>query len=1051
MVYVVLQSHRKDRKDQKRTIAIKALLDSGASGSIVSKDTVKNLKINKRTSKDSTEWTTAAGTLTTLAKCQVNFLLPELSPTKTIHHKFHVTENRITNYDMVIGRDLLQELGIDLKFSNQSIVWDDGDIPMKPKESSVETSFFVEEPDGLIAETDRMSKILDAKYAKADLHQVAFESTKGLTEDQSRKLQASLEKYEGLFDGTLGKWNDSEYKVELRNDVKPYHGRPYSVPKAYEMTFRKEVERLCKIGVLKKVNRSEWAAPTFLIPKKDMTVRFITDFRELNKRIKRKPFPIPKIQDMLLKLEGFQWATSLDLNMGYYHIKLDPLSRKLCTIVLPWGKYEYQSLPMGLSNSADIFQERMSELMEGLEFVRAYIDDLLVVTAGSYEDHLLKLEEVLKRIEKAGLKVNPLKSFFCQPELEYLGYWITRDGIMPQPRKVDAVMNLAPPKNIKELRSFLGLVNYYRDTWIRRSDTLAPLSRLVSKNVKYEWTAVEQDAFDTIKRIMSREALLVHPDFNAPFEIHTDASKYQLGAVISQNNKPIAFYSRKLNSAQLNYTTTERELLAIVETLKEFRNILLGQQIVVYTDHKNLTYKVFNTDRVMRWRMICEEYGAELRYIKGEHNIVADTLSRLHLSPPLKSECDELVLETPTVRPLGEAFAFEDLPEDAFPLRLKTIQREQQKDQSLLKKVRTSKANYTLESFRGGGKERQLICLNKKIVVPSSLQKRVVSWYHQTLCHPGETCTEATIAQHLTWTNLRKEVHKQCSTCPTCQLTKRTKKKYGHLPEKEAEAIPWEKLCVDMIGPYTIKRKGKKALQLWCVTMIDPATGWFEIKEVPGTKRADIVANVVEQAWLNRYPWPQEVILDRGTEFMAEFSAMIQNDYGVKKKPITKRNPQANAIVERVHQTIGNMLRTFSVHSNNDLDESDPWSGILTAIAFAVRATVHTTTQATATQLVFGRDAIFNIGFEANWKYIKSRKQKLIRQNNRRENAKRLPYTYKVDDLVLIKKDQNSKYGSDAYAGPFTITQVNENGTVRVLEGTTSDTYNVRMITPYQS
>ena len=412
MVYVVLQSHRKDRKDQKRTIAIKALLDSGASGSIVSKDAVKKLKINKRTSKDSTEWTTAAGTLTTLAKCQVNFLLPELSPTKTIHHKFHVTENRITNYDMVIGRDLLQELGIDLKFSNQSIVWDDGDIPMKPKESSVETSFFVEEPDGLMAETDRMSKILDAKYAKADLHQVAFESTKGLTEDQSRKLQASLEKYEGLFDGTLGEWNDSEYKVELRDDMKPYHGRPYSVPKAYEMTFRKEVERLCKIGVLKKVNRSEWAAPTFLIPKKDMTVRFITDFRELNKRIKRKPFPIPKIQDMLLKLEGFQWATSLDLNMGYYHIKLDPLSRKLCTIVLPWGKYEYQSLPMGLSNSADIFQERMSELMEGLEFVRAYIDDLLVVTAGSYEDHLLKLEEVLKRIEKAGLKVNPLKSFF---------------------------------------------------------------------------------------------------------------------------------------------------------------------------------------------------------------------------------------------------------------------------------------------------------------------------------------------------------------------------------------------------------------------------------------------------------------------------------------------------------------------------------------------------------------------------------------------------------------------------------------------------------------
>ena len=182
---------------------------------------------------------------------------------------------------------------------------------------------------------------------------------------------------------------------------------------------------------------------------------------------------------------------------------------------------------------------------------------------------------------------------------------------MPQPKKVQAMLNIAPPTNQRQLRSFTGLVNYYRDMWIRRSDTLAPLSRLQSKNVKWEWGKPEQAAFDTIKRIIARETLLAHPDFSKPFEIHTDASKYQLGAVISQNNKPIAFYSRKLNDAQLNYTTTERELLAIVETLKEFRSILLGQRVIVYTDHKNLTYKVFNVERVMRWRIICKEYGAE--------------------------------------------------------------------------------------------------------------------------------------------------------------------------------------------------------------------------------------------------------------------------------------------------------------------------------------------------------------------------------------------------------------------------------------------------------
>jgi Reverse transcriptase (RNA-dependent DNA polymerase) len=167
------------------------------------------------------------------------------------------------------------------------------------------------------------------------------------------------------------------------------------------------------------VNQSEWAAPTFIIPKKDGSVQFISDFRELNKRIKRKPYPILKIQDMLLKLEGFQWATSLDLNMGYYHIELSLFSKRLCTIVLPWGKYGgYQQLPMGLCNSPDIFQEKMGTLMQDLEYVQAYIDNLLIITKGTFKDHIDSLEVVFNRLKQAGLEVNAKKSFFMKSELE---------------------------------------------------------------------------------------------------------------------------------------------------------------------------------------------------------------------------------------------------------------------------------------------------------------------------------------------------------------------------------------------------------------------------------------------------------------------------------------------------------------------------------------------------------------------------------------------------------------------------------------------------------
>jgi Integrase zinc binding domain len=338
-----------------------------------------------------------------------------------------------------------------------------------------------------------------------------------------------------------------------------------------------------------------------------------------------------------------------------------------------------------------------------------------------------------------------------------------------------------------------------------------------------------------------------------------------------------------------------------------------------------------------------------------------------------------------------------------------------------------------------------LICYKNKIVIPESLQKAIVKWYHMQLCHPGETRTERTIRQHFWFKNLRELVHNTCKRCPTCQKCKISHTKYGLLPEKEAESEPWERLCVDLIGPYTVKQKYNEPLRLWCVTMIDPATGWFEMKEIQN-KQAINIANIVEQTWLTRYPIPQILTYDRGTEFMAEFAEMIQNDYGIKRKGISVRNPQANAIIERVHQTIGNILRTFSKEL---LDVNDPWSGILAATMFAVRATYHTTLQATPSQLVFGRDALLNVKFEADWAFIKEHKQKIIAQNNKRENLSRIEYKYKVNDKVLYKNKTEEKYGEDPWKGPYNILKVNDNGTVRLQMGKYTDTINIRNIKPF--
>jgi hypothetical protein len=284
-----------------KTQGIRILFDSGSSQPYVKRSVVK--KLNLRNEMVAT-WNTAAGQIKMSERCVIHFSLPEFSPTRTIAWDMHVGTLDNVQYDMIIGNDLLQALKIDLKYTTSMIDWDGIEIPMRSRDATPEDSYIINESSPLNDATKRVKEILDAKYEPANLENIA-ESCTNLTKEQQDDLHTLLTKYESLFDGTLGHWKGEDYDIELKENASPYHARPFPIPRIHEQTLRHEVDRLCEIGVLKKVNRSEWAAPTFIIPKKDGTVRFISNFCELNKCIKRKPFPIPKIQDLLLKLEGF--------------------------------------------------------------------------------------------------------------------------------------------------------------------------------------------------------------------------------------------------------------------------------------------------------------------------------------------------------------------------------------------------------------------------------------------------------------------------------------------------------------------------------------------------------------------------------------------------------------------------------------------------------------------------------------------------------------------------------------------------------------------------
>ena len=536
---------------------------------------------------------------------------------------------------------------------------------------------------------------------------------------------------------------------------------------------------------------------------------------------------------MLRKRTGYQFLSKLDISMQYYTFELDDESKDLCTIITPFGKYRYCRLPMGIKCAPDIAQDVMETIFRDMDDVSVFIDDLGAFS-NSFDEHMKLLEVVLRRLEDNNFCVNPLKCEWCIKETDYLGYWITPKGLQPWKRKIQAILRMAEPTNVSELRSFLGAVGYYHDMFPHRSHILAPLTNLTGSKGPLTWTPECSLAFKQMKALLAEEVLLAYPDPNLPFHVYTDASDYQLGAVIMQNNKPVAFYSRKLTPAQQNYTVMEKELLSIVETLKAYRNMLYGcRELHVHTDHKNLTYHKLNSRRVLRWRLLLEDYNPTFHYIKGPHNAIADSLSRLGIQPFAASEEQQAALNddsTTTTANLTdisedslfiESFAhhpdvmvpnsieiasnfdchttelhcyatdsssFECYPSIDCPLPYPNIRQHQLQDAALMTAL-NDKPEYQWRTFDGV----QLVCKNVdnapnqfKICIPESLAGEVVQWYHETLGHVGESRLFTTINTHMTCPLLYDRIQAALETCLACRTMKLQGKGYGHLAPRMA-------------------------------------------------------------------------------------------------------------------------------------------------------------------------------------------------------------------------------------------------------------------------
>ena len=472
----------------------------------------------------------------------------------------------------------------------------------------------------------------------------------------SMELEDTLNLYSDVFREELGEFKGTKVKIDITVPAQPRFNKHRNIAYALRERVESELERLEKQGVIEPVKYSEWAAPIVPVLKSDQSsVRICGDYKmTVNQVAKPDCYPIPRIEDLFASLSRGETFKKLDMSNAYQQLVLDEESRKLTTINTHKGLYQYRRLPFGVSAAPAIFQRTMECMLRDIPHVCVYLDDILITGVDDAE-HNGNLSKVLDRLNKAGLKLNAGKCYFKRESVKYLGYRIDAQGLHPLEEKVQALVSAPAPQNVTELKSFLGMVQYYQKFLPNLATTLALLHRLLQKGVTWAWMKKADHAFQTVKSHLASCQLLAHYDPNLPVHLACDASQYGVGAVLSHimldgSEKPIAYASRSLATAE-NYSQLDKEALAIIFGIKRFHQYIYGRKFQLVSDHKPLMsildaqkgIPVMASARLQRWALMLAAYDYSIVYRPGPKLANADCLSRLPMpqsvpTPPVPGD-----------------------------------------------------------------------------------------------------------------------------------------------------------------------------------------------------------------------------------------------------------------------------------------------------------------------------------------------------------------------------------------------------------------------------
>lgn len=757
-------------------------------------------------------------------------------------------------------------------------------------------------------------------------------------------LESVLKRYESVFTDKLGHIHPYEAKLHVKPEAPPKFHRPRPVPYAIKEAIGEELDRMEVEGIIEKVTHSDWAAPIVAVPKRDGKFRICGDYKvTINSALEVDQYPLPKPEDLFATLAGGQKFTTLDLSQAYLQLGLEEESRKYSTINTHKGLYQFTRLPFGVASSPSIFQKTMDTILEGIPKAMCYIDDILI-TGDDDVEHLEILAKVLQRLAEHGIQIKLKKCKFMADSVEYLGHRIDAQGIHALPDKLEAISKAPVPKNVGELRSFLGLLNYYRKFLPNLATILNPLNELLQVKRKWKWSKDCTVAFQKAKELLTTSNVLIHYDPTLPVRMAADASAYGIGAVISHvllngEEKPIAFASRTLSASERNYAQLEKEALALVFGVRRFHQYLYGRKFTMVTDHRPLTTILgpkkgvppIAAARLQRWAVQLSAFSYDIEFKPTQEHGNADALSRLPL--------------TATSSDVGsDATVYNMRQIAALPLSNKDVERATRRDPILGKVLQYARKGWpgsVQEALKPYFQRKEELAIEgdcllwgARVVIPTKLRNRLLSELHQD--HPGVSRMKAIARSYLWWPGLDKDLEKLARSCLSCQAVKHTPA-VAPLHPWTWPSRPWQRVHIDFAGPF----QGKMFL-----LAVDAHSKWGEIWEMTQTT----ATKTISQLWqmFATFGLPDQIVSDNGPQFTSEEFREFMQANGIRHIRCSPYHPSSNGLVER-------FVRTFKEAMKASKHDHLPLSHRLQNFLLTYRTTPHATTKEAPCNLFMGR------------------------------------------------------------------------------------------------